>query len=130
MRIAGGKISDVFGRKKVVSPSLFVFSLSIAAIVLIDSIYMLILISFLFSVSYGMLYPTLGALMMDKASPDERGKAMGAFNACFSIGTNFLAFPFGIIARELGFDDMYLISAALVFVGFLFFTFYDTQHNS
>ena len=130
IRIMGGRISDVFGRKKVASPSLFIFSLSLAVIVLIDSVYKLVLISFLFSVSYGMLYPTLSALMMDKTNPDERGKAMGAFNACFSIGTNFLAFPFGIIARELGFNDMYLISAALVFLGFLLFTLFEPQRDS
>ncbi|MGH7801785.1 MAG: MFS transporter [Thermodesulfobacteriota bacterium] len=130
VRIIGGRVSDVFGRKKVASPSLFVFSLSIAAMIFINSVYKLVLISFLFSLSYGMLYPTLSALMMDKANPDERGKAMGAFNACFGIGTNFLAFVFGVIARDLGFAGMYLISAAFVFVGFLLFTLFEPQRDS
>jgi MFS family permease len=76
-----------------------------------------------------MLYPTLSALVIDRASPDERGKAMGAFNACFGIGTNFLAFGFGIIARDLGFGGMYSISAALVFIGFLVFTLFENQSN-
>jgi MFS family permease len=127
IRIIGGGVSDVFGRKRVAAPLLFVFSFSIAAMVLIDSVYMLLLISFLFSISYGMLYPTLSALIMDKAKPDQRGKAMGAFNACFGIGTNFLAFPFGIIARELGFKDMYLISAAFVFMGFVIFGIFEDK---
>src|SRR3990172_1893402 len=130
VRIIGGRVSDVFGRKKVASPSLFVFSLSIAAMIFINSVYKLVLISFLFSLTYGMLYPTLSALMMDKANPDERGKAMGAFNACFGIGTNFLAFVFGVIARDLGFTSMYLISAAFVFLGFLLFTFFEPQRDS
>ena len=130
VRIIGGRVSDVFGRKKVASPSLFVFSFSIAAMIFINSVWELVLISFLFSLSYGMLYPTLSALMMDKANPDERGKAMGAFNACFGIGTNFLAFVFGVIARDLGFTGMYLISAAFVFVGFLLFTLFEPQRDS
>jgi len=130
VRIIGGRVSDVFGRKRVASPSLFVFSLSIAAMIFINSVYKLVLISFLFSLSYGMLYPTLSALMMDKANPDERGKAMGAFNACFGIGTNFLAFVFGVIARDLGFTSMYLISAAFVFLGFLLFTLFEPQRDS
>ncbi len=129
MRVLGGRISDMFGRKAIVSPSLLFFSLSLAAIGLIDSVYSLVLISFLFSVSYGMLYPTLSALVIDRASPDERGKAMGSFNACFGIGTNFLAFGFGIIARDLGFEGMYLVSAALVFIGFLVFTLFENQSN-
>ncbi len=125
VRILGGKVSDAFGRKKVAAPSLFLFSLSVAAMVFINSVYMLILISFLFSVSYGLLYPTLSALVMDKARSDERGKAMSAFNACFSLGINFLAFPFGVIARDLGFEAMYLIAGAFVFTGFLVFTFFE-----
>jgi MFS family permease len=129
MRVLGGRISDMVGRKAIVSPSLLFFSLSLAAIGLIDSVYSLVLISFLFSVSYGMLYPTLSALVIDRASPDERGKAMGAFNACFGIGTNFLAFGFGISARDLGFGGMYSISAALVFIGFLVFTLFENQSN-
>ncbi|MGH7889050.1 MAG: MFS transporter [Thermodesulfobacteriota bacterium] len=130
VRLLGGGISDVFGRKKVISPSLLFFSLSIAAMIFIDSVYKIILISFLFSISYGMLYPTLSALVIDKAGPDERGKAMGAFNACFSLGTNFLAFGWGVIAKNFGFDGMYLTAAALVFVGFLVFTVFETNNDS
>jgi len=125
MRVLGGRISDVFGRKKIASPSLLFFSLSLAAMGLINSVYRLVLISFLFSISYGMLYPTLSAVVIDRANPDERGKAMGAFNACFSMGTNFLAFGFGMIARDLGFGGMYFVSAAFVFIGFLVFTLFE-----
>ncbi len=125
IRVLGGGISDIFGRKKIASPSLLFFSISLASMGLIDSVYRLVLISFLFSISYGMLYPTLSALVIDRANPDERGKAMGAFNACFSMGTNFLAFGFGLVARDLGFVGMYSISATLVFIGFLVFTFFE-----
>lgn len=125
IRVLGWGISDIFGRKKIASPSLLFFSISLASMGLIDSVYRLVLISFLFSISYGMLYPTLSALVIDRANPDERGKAMGAFNACFSMGTNFLAFGFGLVARDLGFVGMYSISAALVFIGFLVFTFFE-----
>lgn len=124
VRVFGGRASDVFGRKKVAAPSLIIFSISIAAIVFINSGLMAIVISFLFSFSYGMLYPVLTALVIDKARPDERGKAMGAYNACFSLGINFLAFPFGIIATNYGFNTMYLTSAFLVLISFLIFTLY------
>ena len=124
VRVFGGRASDVFGRKKVAAPSLIIFSISIAAIVFINSGLMAIVISFLFSFSYGMLYPVLTALVIDKARPDERGKAMGAYNACFSLGINFLAFPFGIIAKNYDFNTMYLTSAFLVLISFLIFTLY------
>ena len=60
-------------------------------------------------------------MVIDKAKSDERGKAMGAFNATYSIGINFLAFPLGLIARDFGYEVMYLITGCLVFLGFLLF---------
>lgn len=130
LRILGGRISDVFGRKGVASPSLFLFSLAIASVAFINSVYMIVLVSVLFSVGYGMLYPTLSALVIDKSWPDERGKAMGAYNASFSMGVNFPTFAFGIIAKNWGFFDMYLISAFIVFAGFLIFTFFEAKQYS
>jgi MFS family permease len=130
LRILGGRISDVFGRKGVASPSLFLFSLAIASVALINSVYMIVLVSVLFSVGYGMLYPTLSALVVDKSWPDERGKAMGAYNASFSMGVNFPTFAFGIIAKNWGFVDMYLISAFIVFIGFIIFTFFEAKRYS
>ena len=130
LRILGGRISDVFGRKGVASPSLFLFSLAIASVALINSVYMVVLVSVLFSVGYGMLYPTLSALVIDKSWPDERGKAMGAYNASFSMGVNFPTFAFGIIAKNWGFVDMYLISAFIVLIGFMIFTFFEAKRYS
>jgi MFS family permease len=127
LRILGGRISDVFGRKGVASPSLFLFSLAIASVGLINSVFMIVLVSVLFSIGYGMLYPTLSALVVDKSWPDERGKAMGAYNASFSMGVNFPTFAFGIIAENWGFVDMYLISAFIVFIGFTIFTFFEAK---
>lgn len=124
VRVFAGRSSDIFGRKKIASPSLLIFSISIASIVFINSGIMALTISFLFSFSYGMLYPVLSALVIDKARADERGKAMGAFNACFSLGINFLAFPFGIIASIFGYNIMYLVSAIMVFISFIIFTIY------
>ncbi|HSG31946.1 MAG TPA: MFS transporter [Thermodesulfobacteriota bacterium] len=129
VRIFGGRTSDIFGRKKVASPSLIIFAISIACIVFINSGLIAVVVSFLFSFSYGMLYPVLTALVIDKAGPDERGKAMGAYNACFSLGINFLAFPFGIIANNFGFNAMYLTSAFLVLISFFIFTLYYREEK-
>ena len=100
VRIFGGRFSDAWGRKTVASPSILAVSLSLAAMFLIDSPASAVLIAFVFSFGYGFLYPTLSALVIDKAREDERGKAMGAFNASYSMGINFLAFPLGVIARD------------------------------
>lgn len=127
VRIFGSKLSDRIDRKKIGTPSLFILSLSLILITTIDSIYGVLLISFLFSVGYGMLYPTLSSIVIDRATSFERGKAMGAFNSSFSMGINYLAFPLGYIAREAGFSIMYIVTGIFVFIGFLIFTFFESE---
>ena len=130
VRIFGGRFSDSWGRKAVASPGLLVVSISLAAMYLIDSPLSAVLVAFVFSFGYGFLYPTLSALVIDKAREDERGKAMGAFNASYSMGINFLAFPFGIIAKDWGYETMYVVTGATVFIGFLIFTLFEKGKDS
>ncbi|MEZ4547137.1 MAG: MFS transporter [Thermodesulfobacteriota bacterium] len=119
VRVIGGRVSDSLGRMTIALPSMIVMSFALAAMALVDSPLTAVGVSFLFSFGYGFLYPTLSALVIDNAQADERGKAMGAFNASYSMGINFLAFPLGVAARDFGYEGMYLSAAALVFVGFL-----------
>lgn len=127
IRLLGGRLSDMFSRKGIASPSLLLFSISIAAVTFIDSLYMVVIVSLLFSIGYGMLYPTLSALVVDKSGIDARGKAIGAFNACFSIGINYPTFVFGVIAERFGFEVMYIISAMVVFIGFMIFSLFESK---
>jgi MFS family permease len=123
VRVVGGRVADMWGRMTIALPSMLVMAFSLAAMALVHSPLTAVAISFLFSFGYGFLYPTLSALVIDNARADERGKAMGAFNASYSIGINFLAFPLGVAARDFGYEGMYLSAAVLVFAGFLLFLF-------
>ncbi|MCZ6639551.1 MAG: MFS transporter, partial [Candidatus Dadabacteria bacterium] len=125
VRIFGGRISDKLGRKFIASPCLLAVSISLAAMYFVESPLSAVLISLFFSIGYGFLYPTLSALVIDKAGSDERGKAMGAFNASYSLGINFLAFPLGLIARDFGYEIMYFVTGCMVFLGFILFTFFE-----
>ncbi|MGI9533574.1 MAG: MFS transporter [Thermodesulfobacteriota bacterium] len=125
VRVFGSRASDKFDRKKIASPSMLLLSISLIFIFTINSFYTALLISFLFSFGYGFLYPTISAIIIDRASSSERGKAMGAFNASFSLGINYIAFPLGVIAKYWGFSAMYLITGILVFTGFVIFTIFE-----
>ncbi|MFB3148351.1 MAG: MFS transporter [Thermodesulfobacteriota bacterium] len=130
VRIFGGRISDKLGRKVIASPCLLAVSISLAAMYFVESPLSAVLISLFFSIGYGFLYPTLSALVIDKAGSDERGKAMGAFNASYSLGINFLAFPLGLIARDFGYEIMYFVTGCMVFLGFILFTFFEPDSES
>ncbi len=121
VRILGGRLSDLFDKRRLVTPSLLVFSVCLGSIALITSLPVLVVVALGFSLSYGLLYPLLASLAMEKAGPHERGRAMGAMNACFSFGINFMSFGFGAVAEAVGFPLMYLAAAVVAFAGFVVF---------
>ncbi len=132
IRVLGSKASDRFNRKFIASPSMLLMSLSLIFVFTIDSLHKAIVVSLLFSIGYGFLYPTISAIIIDRASSSERGKAMGAFNGSFSLGINYIAFPLGILAKYFGFPVMYMITGMFVFVGFLIYTIFenDTRYEN
>ena len=127
VRIFGGRLPDIYGRRKIALPCLLILSVSLMLISAINSIEMVLVVSLLFSVGYGMLYPAISSIVVDRAGDDERGKAMGAFNSTFSLGINFLAFPFGYIAKQLGYEKMYLTAGLFVLAGLVIFTLFETD---
>lgn len=123
VRVFGGRLSDIFDRKKVALPSMLLMAVSLVSIFFVKDLISAVLVSFLFSLGYGMLYPAMSAMVIDLAFDDERGKAMGIFNMSFSFGINMLAFGLGIIARDYGFRAMYVFTGIFVLMGFVLFLF-------
>ena len=123
IRILGGKLPDVVERRKIALPSMIIMILSLLMISSISSTLSAVLVSFVFSLGYGILYPTVSAMIIDRALDDERGTAMGAFNMSFSIGINFFAFALGLIARDYGFSSMYSATGIFMLAGCIIFTY-------
>ena len=122
IRVLGGKLPDIIERRKIALPSMIIMILSLLMISSIDSVPSAVLVSFVFSLGYGILYPTVSSMIIDRALDDERGTAMGAFNMSFSIGINFFAFALGLIARDYGFSNMYRAVGVFMIAGCVIFT--------
>ncbi len=123
IRVLGGKLPDIIERRKVALPSMLIMVLSLLMIFSVNSTLNAVLVSFVFSLGYGILYPTISAMIIDRALDDERGTAMGAFNMSFSIGINFFAFALGLMARDYGFPTMYLATGIFMLAGCAIFTY-------
>ncbi len=123
VRVFGGKLPDIFERRKIALPSMLIMLLSLLMIFSINSTLSAVVVSFIFSLGYGILYPTISAMIIDRAFDDERGTAMGAYNMSFSIGINFFAFGLGLVARDYGFPNMYLVTGVFMLTGCIVFTY-------
>ncbi len=126
VRIFFSKLSDTKGRKKTAAPALFAVALSLLLISQTGSDLQAVVFCFLFSAGYGLLYPTLGAMIADRTKTGM-ATAMGAFNSSFSAGINYAAFPLGIIAENMGFRTMYAVAGLAVFAGFVAFAAFERE---
>lgn len=84
---------------------------------------MLVAIGMMLGIAHGILYPTLTVVFLE-ATPHRSGKATLIFILCFNLGGMLASFINGFIADLTGYQYMYLIAAAVVFL--LFMGLYDS----
>ena len=129
VRVAGGNLIDVRGRRAVIVPSMFVQA---AATLILTLVALLVrptsgvpVLPFLFlaglmaGAAHGFLYPALSALLMDVTPEGRRGSAVGIFSSVFLVGNALGAIVFGYVAHGLGYHIMWGALTALLVAGFL-----------
>ncbi len=86
LQFLGGAFSDRAGR---LTPIVFALSLGIVSLLALSSVttFPLLAVSIaLYGTAYGLLFPSISALVVDHTTPDERGLATGVFHALLTAG--------------------------------------------
>jgi len=86
LQFPSGVLSDKVGR---LIPTIGALSLGIVSVVILPSLVtfpLLALVMALYGIAYGMLFPSISALIADHAVPEERGLATGVFHALLTAG--------------------------------------------
>lgn len=120
VRIFGGRLADIHGRRAVAAPSVAVLGGSIVALAFIDGESGLALAGIAFGAGHGFLYPALNALVVDVSAPEDRGKAMSLYNAAFNLGVTLGAVVFGRVAEARGYATMFVVAGLSVWLALLF----------
>jgi MFS family permease len=127
VRVFGGRLSDIHGRRAVIVPSMFAqtgatallaavaFSVSRASSTPVVPV--LFLTGLLAGGAHGFLYPGLAALVTDHTPETRRGVVVGIFSAVFLAGQTTGAFVFGYVAHAIGYAFMWTGLTSLLFLG-------------
>ena len=129
VRVAGGTLIDVRGRRAVIIPSMFVQTCATCMLALVALLFrpalglpvlpFLFLAGFLAGGAHGFLYPAMSALLMDVTPARRRGSAVGIFSSVFLVGNSIGAIVFGYVAHGLGYPVMWGALTLLLAVGFV-----------
>ena len=86
VQLPSGALSDKIGR---LVPITIGLSLGIVSLIVLPSVAtfpLLAVAMMLYGIAYGILFPSISALIVDHAAPEERGLATGIFHALLTAG--------------------------------------------
>jgi MFS family permease len=112
-----GRLSDRRGRVAVVAPGLVFTFVALLVLSQAESMAALLVVAVLYAIGVGAAQPTLMAMTVDRAKPQERGAAMGTFTTAMDLGIGVGSIVWGMTAEALGFQTMYVAASLMGLVG-------------
>jgi MFS family permease len=114
-RFGGGGLADRYGRSLIILPMLIAYGGGIYLYSFTTNTWMMLASGLLIGVGFGLANPALLALMLDRATPQLQGRAIGTFHMAYQVG--FLVMPpiFGVIAERYGYRPMWWLAGVLPF---------------
>ncbi|MDO8689497.1 MAG: MFS transporter [Dehalococcoidia bacterium] len=106
VRILAGGISDRVGRVPVIIPALSVVAGATLMVGLSDSPGMVLLAAAFWGLGYGSAHPTIMALAVDRARPDQKSSAVTTFNVGYNLGVTVGALGMGFVLEATSFSMM------------------------
>jgi MFS family permease len=118
-RVVAGRASDRFGRLVVVAPAILLMALCAVTMGWVTSLPFLLLNGALYGLALGSVQPTVMAMVVDRAPPEERGVALSTVLSAYDVGIGGWAIGLGLVLGAAGFEAMFLAAGALALVGLL-----------
>ena len=111
--LAGGELSDRFGRRMLIGIGWLFYAAVYAAFAVIDSPPMLIAVFLAYGAYFGLTEGVEKAWIADLAPAEARGTAFGYYNATLGIGALLSSLIFGVIWTRASADAAFLTGAAI-----------------
>jgi MFS family permease len=119
IRLACGRLSDRWGRQRVILPALLLMGSGTMGLIWLVSPVGLLVVGTLTGMAHGLLFPALSAYTIDLADSEGRGRSLGAFSTAMLLGHALASFTFGIIAEQFGYRLIYLVASAIAMTTFM-----------
>lgn len=121
-RVIAGKISDIHGRRNVISVGLIMLLISLFLIGCLDTFYGFLVSAGCYGVAMGVLSPTLNAWTIDLSNPLTKGKSIATMYIALEAGIGLGALFSGWYYQDIIFRVPFIMYACsfFVFIGILY----------
>lgn len=114
-----GKIADIYGRKKIFSSGLLLFTLSSFVCAFSNSSFILILSRSIQGIGGAMFMTTAMAIVASIFPPKERGRAIGILVASVYIGLSAGPFVGGLLIQSFGWRSIFIFNTPIGLFAYL-----------
>jgi len=119
-RALGGRILDIYDRKKVIMLSLAIIAIALVAFLFAKSLGMFILVAVMLGAGWALLYPILTVYVIENVG-SERGPAMATFTAIADLGSGLGPMIMGIVLEKTDYTIMFVCLIFTAVINFLYF---------
>lgn len=117
VRALAGKLSDIKGREFVIIPGMVLIAASLWVLSTASALDRFLVAALLYGLGFGLVHPSLMALLVDMVGDKGRGAAMGTFTASFDLGIGAGSILLGLVLQYFDFQVMYTISGLIALSG-------------
>lgn len=114
-----GKLSDLIGRKKVMLFGGVISVLVLLMYPLFHAVFFFLLFRFIHGFSVGFLPTGATALITDLLPEERRGRAMGIWGTCISLGIGVGQYLGSYLFLHLGINNLFLIASGVAFISLI-----------
>ena len=119
-RLLGGRILDLYERRKVIKPCLALIVVGITIMPFANTLPVFIFIAIILGTGWAFLYPSLTMHVIERAGL-SRGPAMGTFTALADLGAGLGPMIMGFILQRTSYPIMYACLTLTGVTNFLYF---------
>jgi MFS family permease len=121
-RALGGRILDIYDRKKVVMLCLTIIIIGLVTFPFADSLTMFILVAVLLGTGWSFIYPILTIHVIENTGL-ERGPAMGTFTAIADLGAGLGPMVMGLVLEKTSYTIMFVCLIFTAAINLFYFYF-------
>jgi EmrB/QacA subfamily drug resistance transporter len=108
-----GRIADIYGRKKIFTCGLAIFTFTSAVMIFSTSALMVILLRLLQGAGAALIFGTAVAILTSVTPLHERGKVLGIYTTAVYAGLSLGPFIGGFLTQSFGWRSIFLINVPL-----------------